>query len=61
MKSLKEKWESSVQSMDEKGENEVGGSSTVKLPPLCYAEHTKRLLGTAKARWAILTERLTSF
>ena len=33
MKSLKEKWSSMVQSTREKGENEVGGSSTVTLPP----------------------------
>ena len=33
MKLLKEKWLSMVQSMREKGENEIGGSSTVTLPP----------------------------
>ena len=32
-KSLKEKWLSMVQSAREKGENEIGGSSTVTLPP----------------------------
>ena len=31
MKSLKEKWLSIVQSAEEKGENEMGGSSTVTL------------------------------
>ena len=31
MKSLKEKWLSIVQLMEEKGENEVGGSSTVTV------------------------------
>ena len=29
MKSLKEKWLSIVQSVREKGENEIGGSSTI--------------------------------
>ena len=29
MKSLKEKWSSIVQSTREKGENEIGGSSTI--------------------------------
>ena len=33
MKSLKEKWLSIVQSAEEKGEKEIGGSSTVTLPP----------------------------
>ena len=33
-KSLKEKWLSMVQSAGEKGENGVGGSSTITLPPL---------------------------
>ena len=33
MKSLKEKWLSIVQSVREKGENGIGGSSTVTLPP----------------------------
>ena len=33
MKSLKEKWLSIVQSAREKGENGIGGSSTVTLPP----------------------------
>ena len=33
MKSLKEKWLSMVQSVREKGENGIGGSSTVTLPP----------------------------
>ena len=32
MKSLKEKWLSTVQSVREKGENGIGGSSTVTLP-----------------------------
>ena len=31
MKSLKEKWLSMVQSAREKGENEIGGSSTVTV------------------------------
>ena len=33
MKSLKEKWLSIVQSTVEKGENEIGGSSIITLPP----------------------------
>ena len=33
MKSLKEKWLSMVQSEREKGENGIGGSSTITLPP----------------------------
>ena len=33
MKSSKEKWLSIVQSAREKGENEIGGSSTITLPP----------------------------
>ena len=33
MKSLNEKWLSIVQSAEEKGENGIGGSSTVTLPP----------------------------
>ena len=33
-KSLKEKWLSMVQSVREKGENGIGGSSTITLPPL---------------------------
>ena len=32
MKSLKEKWLCMVQSAEEKGENGIGGSSTVTLP-----------------------------
>ena len=34
MKSLKEKWERSVQLAREKGEKEVGVSCTITLPPL---------------------------
>ena len=34
MKSLKEKWLSIVQLAREKGENAIGGSSTITLPPL---------------------------
>ena len=34
IKSLKEKWEKSVQSAKVNGEKEIGGSSTVTLPPL---------------------------
>ena len=33
-KLLKEKWLNMVQSVGEKGENELGGSSTITLPPL---------------------------
>ena len=33
MKLLKEKWLSIVQLAEEKGENEMGGLSTVTLPP----------------------------
>ena len=39
-KSLKEKWESSIQSTRENGENKVGASSTITvvslLPVVCY-------------------------
>ena len=37
-KSLNEKWLSIVQSMGEKGENEIGGSSTVTLPLLLFRD-----------------------
>ena len=38
MKSLNEKWLIIVQLMRETGENEIGGSSTVTLPPLLFQD-----------------------
>ena len=38
MKSLNEKWLSIVQSTGEKGENEIGGFSTITLPPSLFRD-----------------------